>query len=296
MVGDWFEECVAFKLLAEAADQLGLELRSRFKEGNTAKIIWKDLDGNGVDYDFVMLLPGTEIPVAFYETFWRRGTRHSKDKARDDSTKLRPMRDAYPTARTLGILASGDFSPPARDFIESLGIELFYVTKEDVIAAWNAEGLGIDYPDRSSEEQKAAVLRAIEDRLAYDWDLRYRIGDHLLTIVGPAAFQGLKARIVGRLSSLPRRVTLYIQKKSHPLIFDDFLAAGAQILDHDPPGWPGSDQDSTYIYQVLFDNGDESTQEGLSWAEVQELHRKLQNLVEHMTVLAKRAADMETRG
>ena len=60
--------------------------------GENGKIQWKDEDGNTVDFDFVLELDGTPdsvgVPVAFVECFWRRGSRHSKDKARDDSGKL----------------------------------------------------------------------------------------------------------------------------------------------------------------------------------------------------------------
>jgi hypothetical protein len=49
------------------------------------KFLWADEDENAVDYDFVMELKGSAerlgIPVAFFECFWRRGSRHSKDKA-----------------------------------------------------------------------------------------------------------------------------------------------------------------------------------------------------------------------
>ena len=92
-------------LLQKVAERLKLYLDCRFrkrKARTSDKIIWKDEDDNEVDYDFVMELDGTDetrgIPVAFFECFWRRGARHSKDKARDDSGKLMPMRDVHPTA------------------------------------------------------------------------------------------------------------------------------------------------------------------------------------------------------
>ncbi len=99
LVGDWFEEFLVFPLLAMVANQLNLFLDSRFIErpARGEKIQWEDSEGNIVDYDFVLELGGTihkkGIPVAFVECFWRRGSRHSKDKARDDSGKLAPMRE-----------------------------------------------------------------------------------------------------------------------------------------------------------------------------------------------------------
>src|SRR5579884_2302589 len=116
LIGDWWEEVVALPLLEAVASKLGLYLDSRFKKRRcrSDKICWRDADGNNVDYDFVLELNGSTermgVPVGFIETFWRRGARHSKDKARDDSGKLLPMRSTYPTARFLGILALGDFT------------------------------------------------------------------------------------------------------------------------------------------------------------------------------------------
>ena len=103
LVGDWFEQYFVLPLLQKVAAALKVYLDHRFRS-RTARgdsLTWKDADGNEVDYDFVMELDGTEealgIPVAFFECFWRRGSRHSKDKARDDSGKLLPMREVYPT-------------------------------------------------------------------------------------------------------------------------------------------------------------------------------------------------------
>ena len=131
LIGDWFEKDFVFPLLNEVAQKLDLFLDNRFvdRPARGDKIVWCDIDGNGVDYDFVLELGGTKdqmgIPVAFVECFWRRGSRHSKDKARDDSGKLMPMRIVYPTARFLGIISAGDFTEPARDLVRSRDIDLF---------------------------------------------------------------------------------------------------------------------------------------------------------------------------
>lgn len=76
IIGDWYEEYVAWPILNTVAQRLKLYPASRFtkdQRGGT-KVIWCDIDGNAVDYDFVMELGGTEshpgIPVAFFETFW----------------------------------------------------------------------------------------------------------------------------------------------------------------------------------------------------------------------------------
>jgi len=123
LIGDWYEEFFVLPLLQEVGKNLKLFVDSRFIDRNVreGKRLWDDLDGNSVDYDYVLELKGTDkkrgIPVAFIECFWRRGSRHSKDKARDDSGKLMPMRETYPTARFLGIVSAGNFTKPARELV-----------------------------------------------------------------------------------------------------------------------------------------------------------------------------------
>jgi len=135
LVGDWFEEHFVLPLLTDVADGLHLYLDHRFRArpARGEKILWNDEEDNSVDYDFVMELDGSDeaigVPVAFFECFWRRGSRHSKDKARDDSGKLAPMSFVHPTARFLGIVAAGDFTQPARQLVLSRGIDLFYIPK-----------------------------------------------------------------------------------------------------------------------------------------------------------------------
>ncbi|MCA9155664.1 MAG: hypothetical protein KDA38_12785, partial [Planctomycetales bacterium] len=123
LVGDWFEEYFVYPLLGEVAAKLELFLDCRFKRrpARGERLVWPDLEGNRVDYDFVLEIDGSPtklgVPIAFIESFWRRGARHSKDKARDDSGKLIPMRETYPTTRFLGIVAGGDFTTPARELV-----------------------------------------------------------------------------------------------------------------------------------------------------------------------------------
>jgi hypothetical protein len=282
IIGDWFERYVVFTLLADVARSLGLDLRSRFAGGATSKIIWEDIDGNKVDYDFVLVLPGTEIPVAFYESFWRSGSRHSKDKARDDSTKLRPMMETYPTARALGIIAAGEFTGPAAEFIRSFGnITLFHVPKADIIEAWAEEGLVIDYPDRSSEAEKTAVLRPLA-RAEGNPSLMNLIAGNLFKIIGFSNITSLKAGIVAKLNSLPSSVAIVIQETSDPIVFTDFREAGKAIIDQPAPAFPDGQRSTLYGYAVSFTNGDLFERSDLTWGELQTLQKRLEALVNHV--------------
>src|SRR5262249_42158358 len=73
MVGDWFEQFFVLPLLKQVAKDLKLYLDSRFQDraARGEKLVWRDENGNDVDYDFVMEMEGTKtqlgIPVALLE-------------------------------------------------------------------------------------------------------------------------------------------------------------------------------------------------------------------------------------
>jgi hypothetical protein len=63
LVGDWYEQHFVLPLLQKVADHLKVYLDHRFRKRTARegdKIIWLDEDGNGVDYDFVMELDGSD--------------------------------------------------------------------------------------------------------------------------------------------------------------------------------------------------------------------------------------------
>ena len=77
LVGDWFEEFFVWPLLQQVADELRVYLDHRFRErqGRAGeKIIWPDVEGNEVDYDFVMELDGSNDKIALLIDF--RPTAH----------------------------------------------------------------------------------------------------------------------------------------------------------------------------------------------------------------------------
>jgi hypothetical protein len=198
-IGDWFEKYFVLPLLSEVATELHLFLDNRFidRPARGDKIVWQDEEGNSVDYDFVLELNGTEtqrgIPVAFIECFWRRGSRHSKDKARDDSGKLTPMRAAYPTARFLGIVAAGDFTEPARELVRSKDIDLFYVPKNKVIEAFVRNGLPMDYPDSALETEKGKL--ASEFEAGFTIEKHNLVANTLIELVGKAVVSSYVDRV-----------------------------------------------------------------------------------------------------
>ncbi len=215
LVGDWFEEHFVFPLLQTVAKELDLFVDSRFIERTirAGKIIWNDIDGNAVDYDAVLELGGTKdkkgIPVAFIECFWRRGSRHSKDKARDDSGKLLPMKDTYPTARFLGIVSAGDFTNPARELVRTRGIDLFYIPKSKIVQAFNDCGLIMDYPDKLNEEEKSILVKNFE--CLFTTDKKIEVQQKLHELVGKTAINSYVGQVRATLSALPQEIRFVLR-------------------------------------------------------------------------------------
>lgn len=284
IIGDWYEEYFALPLLEKAAKELGLFLDCRFKkrECRGDKIIWADVDGNKVDYDFVMELGGTAkkhgIPVAFFETFWRRGARHSKDKARDDSGKLLPMKATYPTARVIGVISAGDFTAPAREYVLSRGIDLFYVEKQKILDAWSKHGMTIDYPDKTPETEKTKLSNKVILTLEKNPNLYKEVAKTLSKLCNKKAIDSYIHRLVGKIGAVPQKYSIQLQSKTKPIDFDGYTEVDL-FLTKPEPSIKDFEQKQYYGYVVDFSDGDEFRREGLSWLELKEIHENLKALI-----------------
>lgn len=286
IVGDWYEQYFALPLLQKIASDLGLYLDSRFTRRSCRKdkILWRDEEGNSVDYDFVMELDGSDnsigTPVAFFETFWRRGSRHSKDKARDDSGKLLPMKSTYPTARVLSIVSAGDFTGPAREFVQSKGVELFYVPKNHIIEAWKAHGVMIDYPDKSTENEKLMLARDAETAISANRNIFCNVANTLKSLTGISSMmKSFEQKITAKLGATPLEYRIVVARQSNPMSFnthkevDDFLAQ-----DITCPELPYIQ----FSYEVVFGDGDSFHGDSLSLDELKTRHSELKKLIIHM--------------
>ncbi|HUG90600.1 MAG TPA: hypothetical protein VML55_07195 [Planctomycetaceae bacterium] len=286
LVGDWFERSFVLPMLEQVAARLQLYLDHRFQTRPVRgdRLVWRDADGNAVDYDFVMELNGSDdtlgVPVAFLESFWRRGKRHSKDKARDDSGKLLPMRETHPTARFLGIIAGGDFTVPARELVKSRGIDLFYVPKDKIVAAFDALGLQMDYPDRSAEEIKRQLVDSFDARLTDE--TRRGAADKLRDLIGPASITTYVSRVHSALGALPQEIRLLSRRNSAACVFErvsdatEFLAA---------PQFDFTSPRESYVYEITYSDGSEFSREVGSLEDLRELHERIQLLTDHLNAL-----------
>lgn len=288
LVGDWWEGQVIYPLLQEVARELGLYLDNRLvsRTCRFGKILWKDDSGNDVDYDYVLELGGTQerkgVPVGFLESFWRRGARHSKDKARDDTNKLLPMRDTYPTARFLAIAACGEFTAPAKDYVTSRNVELFFISKEKIIDAFATIGAVIDYRDTLPEAEKLLLVRDLEKKFTPE---NQRIVAHnLRNAAGELAFASFKQRIIGSLMANPQEIRIYALARCGPVVFDNIDAA-TTFLNSQNPEFPAAGEAAHYEYEVSFSDGSDFFRELDSLEEVRKVNEQLLALVKHFSAL-----------
>ncbi|HLJ12301.1 MAG TPA: hypothetical protein VKU82_13990 [Planctomycetaceae bacterium] len=289
LVGDWFEEFLVLPLLQRVADHLRLFLDHRFRTRKSRagdKIIWRDVEGNAVDYDFVMELGANEatvgIPVAFFECFWRRGNRHSKDKARDDTGKLLPMRDVHPTARFLGIVAGGDFTTPARDLVINRRIDLFYIPKAKIISAFENHGLQIDYPDRLPEPDKAALADTFDAALTRE--VKQNAAATLCELIGAASLDSFVDRVRAALGALPQEIRLIQQQQSTPVVFET-IASATKFLRS--PVFDLSQPTTNFVYEITYTDGTEFERPLDTIEEVRTLHSQIERLAGHMSSLKR---------
>ena len=283
LVGDWWAEFVVYPILETVAQKLELFLDGKYvkRSCRSKKIVWDDTEGNRVDYDFVLELGGSETvigtPVGFIECFWRRGARHAKDKARDDSGKLLPMRETYPTARFLALLASGDFTVPARELITSRDIELFFIPKNNVIEAFAKHGLVMDYPDKMKEESKRRLATEFEAKFTHETKLA--VSETLREIVGENAITAFVLRVQSTLSALPQEIRFIRSAHSKPVVFDN-IASATEFLKH--PAFESEEGEETFRYEITYSDGKEFEREFKSVEELHDLHGQIAFLAQHV--------------
>lgn len=286
LVGLWFEEYFVQPLLSRVAEKLYLFLDNPFidRPARGDKIVWKDEYGNFVDYDFVLELGGTTqiigIPVAFVECFWRRGSRHSKDKARDDSGKLIPMRDTYPTARFLGIVAAGHFTGPAKELIRNRDIDLFYVPKDKVIEAFMRNDLVMDYLDRATEVEKSRVATIFE--AGFTENKKRDVASTLINLVGQATVNSYVDRVRARLSALPQEIRIVIRHEAEPLTFSSVEEVTAFLRN---PSFQMVNPKESYVYQITYSDGLEFERIAEDIQQLNHLHDQMQALSNHINNL-----------
>jgi hypothetical protein len=291
VVGDWWETQVMYPLLKEVATSLNLFLDNRVVQRSCRndKVQWADIEGNFVDYDYVLELNGSAdskgVPVAFLESFWRRGARHSKDKARDDTNKLLPMRDTYPTARFLAIAACGEFTEPAREYVRSRNVELFFISKEKIIEAFSSIGATIDYPDSLPEPKKMELVRNLESKFTLANQKIAAI--NLRKFAGQNAFNSFKQKLHSSLTSTPQEIRIYSLARFGPIVFNSIESA-SDFLSKPNPTFPANSKIAQYEYEVTFSDGSEFSREIKNFNDVVKVNNDILLLVNHFNKLIEK--------
>ncbi len=291
VVGDWWETQVMYPLLKEVATSLNLFLDNRVVQRSCRndKVQWADVEGNFVDYDYVLELNGSAdskgIPVAFLESFWRRGARHSKDKARDDTNKLLPMRDTYPTARFLAIAACGEFTEPAREYVRSRNVELFFISKEKIIEAFSSIGATIDYPDSLPEPKKRELVRDLESKFTLANQKLAAV--NLRKFAGQNTFNSFKQKIHSSLTSTPQEIRIYSLARFGPIVFNSIESA-SDFLSKPNPTFPANSKIAQYEYEVTFSDGSEFSREIRNFNDVVNVNNDILLLVNHFNKLIEK--------
>jgi len=122
--------------------------------------------GNRHDLDYVLERGGSTDqrgePVAFIESAWRRYTKHSRNKSGELEGALLPLRTSYTSVRFLGAILAGEWSEGGLQQLRGASIEVLHIPFQTIVNAFHAQGLKIDYPERATTEEKAALNRILE--------------------------------------------------------------------------------------------------------------------------------------
>jgi hypothetical protein len=254
-VGDWLEEHFVMPLLQQVAKELKLYLDHRFRKRKARpgdKITWRDEDNN-------------------------------EDKARDDSGKLMPMREMYPTARFLGIIAGGDFTGPASTLVQSRRIDLFCIPKTKIISAFEKHGILIDYPDRMLEAKKAQLTEAFD--LGMTPAIKPKIAKTLHTLIGEASINTYVDRVRAALGALPQELRFIMQKRSQSVVFESIHEATVFLEN---PIFDFEAETQNFIYEITYSDGSEFERPVTAMEELRKLHHDIDRLAQHVSSLAKK--------
>jgi len=194
------------------------------------------------------------------------------------------MRSTYPTARVLGIIGAGEFTEPAREYVASRNVDLLYVPKDKIIAAWRGEGVEVDYPDRISEAEKNKLVATASHSIETDASLKERVASRLKNLLGPQELRAYRTRIAGKLGATPQQYKVTMQLRSEAILFPSYQMVD-EFLSKPVPTFNGIRGKRRYCLEVVFGDGDSFLGDGLSWDELKQRHNELKRLVQHMETL-----------
>ncbi len=137
------------------------------------KVTWPDVNGNKHDLDFVLERGGDEntigTPVAFIESAWRRGFRHSKNKVQEITGAVNPVVRKYSAAICFkGAILAGDFTKPALKQLESDDFVVLYFPTDSIVKTFAKFGIDVLTDDQTAETDYAERIQkwnALENKV-----------------------------------------------------------------------------------------------------------------------------------
>ena len=168
-------ESAIHPLLVSIAHEYGLYLdfkHPRPGRDGKSKVAWKDAFGNTHDLDYVLEEGGSENtigrPRAFVEVAWRRYTKHSRNKAQEIQSAIRPLAERYQDIHPfLGVVLGGTFTDGSLEQLRSHDFNLVYCPYDNVARSFADQGADITSGEDTSEDELRRRADAL-DRLSSD--------------------------------------------------------------------------------------------------------------------------------
>jgi hypothetical protein len=138
--------------------KLYLDKKGTRKARSGKKVTWKDAKGNKHDLDLVLERGGKESkignPVAFIESAWRRGTRHSKNKVQEIQAAINPIVQLHHESVCFkGAILGGDFTAPSLVQLQSDNFTVLHFPTSIFVAAFKKFNLDIISSDTTEEAE-----------------------------------------------------------------------------------------------------------------------------------------------
>jgi hypothetical protein len=159
-------------------------------------------------------------------------------------------------------------------------IDLFYVPKTKIIAAFQQNGLVIDYPDKSAEDEK--TILSDNFKAGYTEEKALKTAKTLIGLVGEAATVSYVDRVRASLSALPQEIRIILRQESSPLIFKSITDASNFLAN---PTFELINPQESYVYQITYSDGSEFERVASNIEQLNSLHNQVRLLSEHISSL-----------
>ena len=89
------------------------------------------------------------------------------------------------------------------------------IPKDKIIEAFKQNGLVIDYPDKTPEEEKQRIGLTFESE--FTKEKRVMVAQTLIDLVGKAAVEAYAGLVQAKLTALPQEISIIFRHESVPV-------------------------------------------------------------------------------